>query len=79
MSLVAGTAQVIRSPLISNEHGVNSDVKNKASERYGLTNQEADELRVEWGFNELPSIHIPLWWIFFVQFTGTMPYVKFPV
>ena len=29
----------------------------------------------EWGFNELPHVEISLWWIFFIQFTGLMPYM----
>lgn len=47
----------------------------KEAERYGLTSQQAIDIREEWGFNELPTIVLPLWYIFFIQFTGTMPYM----
>jgi H+-transporting ATPase len=73
MSLV-GTPSIIKSPLLENEHSIGGG-KDRATERYGLTSQEAEERRREWGYNELPTIDIPLWWIFVVQFTGTMPYM----
>ena len=47
----------------------------KEAERYGLTSQQAIDIREEWGYNELPTIILPLWYIFFIQFTGTMPYM----
>ena len=49
--------------------------KSKEQERLGLTNAEAEEGYKTWGFNELPTIEIPLWWVFLKQFTGTMPYM----
>lgn len=49
--------------------------KTKEQERLGLTNAEAEEGYKTWGFNELPTIEIPLWWVFLKQFTGTMPYM----
>lgn len=51
------------------------DGKSKEEERKGLTNNEADELVQKWGYNELPSVEIPLWWVFVQQFMGTMPYM----
>lgn len=41
----------------------------------GLTTAEVEALYEQWGYNELPSIVIPLWYIFLTQFTGTMPYM----
>ena len=41
----------------------------------GLTVSEVESQRAAWGWNELPHIEVPLWWVFFVQFTGTMPYM----
>jgi len=38
-----------------------------------LTSQQAQALIDQWGYNELPRIEIPLWWIFVRQFIGTMP------
>ena len=80
MALV-GTAAVISSPLLKNEYSTgqersSSSTKPKEAERYGLTTFEADSLRDKYGYNELPTINVPLWWVFFVQFTGTMPYVS---
>ena len=44
-------------------------------ERVGLTSQRAEELVKEFGYNELPVIEISLWYLLFLQFTGTMPYM----
>ena len=41
----------------------------------GLTNAEAEELYLTFGFNELPHIEVSLYYIFFIQFTGLMPYM----
>jgi magnesium-transporting ATPase (P-type) len=45
------------------------------SERIGLTTEQAEELYKQWGYNELPEITVSLWYILFIQFTGTMPYM----
>eukprot|EP01032_Pedospumella_encystans_P012369 gene12369-14317_t len=45
------------------------------SERIGLTTDQAEELYKQWGYNELPEVTVSLWWVLFVQFTGTMPYM----
>jgi Cation transporter/ATPase, N-terminus len=74
MALI-GNATMIKSPLLQDQQNESPD-KPKETERYGLTTLEADDLRITWGYNELPTINVPLWWIFFVQFTGTMPYVR---
>jgi H+-transporting ATPase len=44
-------------------------------EREGLTTEQAEEAYTKWGFNELPVIEIPLWWVFIEQYMGTMPYM----
>jgi magnesium-transporting ATPase (P-type) len=41
----------------------------------GLTTPEVEALYEKWGYNELPSVVVPLWYIFLMQFTGTMPYM----
>jgi H+-transporting ATPase len=46
-----------------------------AEERIGLTTEQADLALAEWGYNELPEVHVSLWWLFYLQFTGTMPYM----
>lgn len=51
------------------EEGGNGD------ERAGLTTAQVEELYGKHGFNELPVVDIPLWYIFLIQFTGTMPYL----
>lgn len=45
------------------------------AEREGLTTEQAEEAYKKWGFNELPTIEIPLWWVFLEQYMGTMPYM----
>lgn len=45
------------------------------SERIGLTTDQAEELYKQWGYNELPEVSVSLWYILFIQFTGTMPYM----
>jgi len=44
-------------------------------ERLGLTTEQAEAATEKYGFNELPQVVVPLWYIFFIQFTGTMPYM----
>lgn len=44
-------------------------------ERLGLTTDQVEKKREEFGFNELPVVTISAWWVFFKQFTGTMPYM----
>lgn len=41
----------------------------------GLTSAQVEALYNKYGYNELPSIVVPLWYIFLMQFTGTMPYM----
>ena len=45
-----------------------------SSKKLGLTTAQAEKLYEEVGFNELPHIEVSLWWMFFSQFTGVMPY-----
>jgi magnesium-transporting ATPase (P-type) len=47
----------------------------KANSIEGLTTAQVEMLYEKWGYNELPSIVVPLWYIFLMQFTGTMPYM----
>jgi H+-transporting ATPase len=51
------------------------DLAFDAEERIGLTSAQADEALKKWGFNELPEIKVSLWYVLFLQFTGTMPYM----
>ncbi len=44
-------------------------------EKLGLTTEQVNQLRGKWGYNELPEIKISMWWVLFLQFTGTMPYM----
>ena len=41
----------------------------------GLTTSQVEELYEKWGYNELPTVEVPLWYVFLMQFTGTMPYM----
>lgn len=50
-------------------------VKITSEERAGLTSFEVEKLIQQWGYNELPEIKISLYYLFFLQFTGTMPYM----
>lgn len=43
--------------------------------KLGLTTAEAQKLYEEVGFNELPHVEVSLYWLFFAQFTGVMPYM----
>ena len=45
------------------------------NELAGLTSEEAEVRYGTYGYNELPTVEIPLWYIFLMQFTGTMPYM----
>eukprot|EP01040_Poterioochromonas_malhamensis_P022252 gene22252-27017_t len=51
------------------------DLSFNPEERAGLSTEQAEELTKQWGYNELPEIKISLYWLLFVQFTGTMPYM----
>ena len=57
----------------------NQDNTNKATKIQnnivGLTSAAAEELLEKYGFNELAVVEIPLLTLFFMQFTGTMPYM----
>jgi len=44
-------------------------------EKLGLTSEQAESLMQQHGPNELPEVTISLWWVLFLQFTGTMPYM----
>jgi len=46
-----------------------------AEQKLGLTTEQAEAATEKWGYNELPQVVVPLWWIFILQFTGTMPYM----
>lgn len=41
----------------------------------GLTTEEAEKLYSQIGFNELPHVEVSLIWLFFLQFTGLLPYM----
>ena len=41
----------------------------------GLSIAEVESQRAAYGWNELPHIEVPLWWVFMTQFMGTMPYM----
>ena len=43
--------------------------------RLGLTDEQAEELRLKWGWNALEEVKVSKLWLLFVQFTGTMPYM----
>ena len=45
------------------------------SDKSGLTSEQVETLYSKYGYNELPVIEIPLWFVFIQQFTGTMPYM----
>jgi len=62
------------SPLHQSTKGPNATQFDE-SERIGLTTEQAEELYKVHGYNELPEITVSLWWILFIQFTGTMPYM----
>lgn len=50
------------------------DITETKNERQGLTTTEAEEAYKKWGYNELPVVEVPLWYVFLKQFTGVMPY-----
>jgi magnesium-transporting ATPase (P-type) len=57
-------------------HGASKvDLSFNPEERQGLTTEQVEELYQKWGYNELPEIKVSLWWLLFIQFTGTMPYM----
>lgn len=56
-------------------HGNKVDLSFNPEERNGLTTEQVEELTAKWGYNELPEVKVSLWWLLFVQFTGTMPYM----
>lgn len=43
-------------------------------ERQGLTTVQAEEAYKTFGYNELPLVEVPLWYVFLKQFLGVMPY-----
>jgi len=45
------------------------------NERNGLTEEQAEALLKVWGYNELPVVEVSLLYVFFLQFTGVMPYM----
>lgn len=51
------------------------DLSFNPEERGGLGSDEVEELYKQWGYNELPEVQVSLYWLLFVQFTGTMPYM----
>jgi len=57
------------------EHGVAPKSEVPLEDRLGLTSDKAAEQLEKYGYNELPQIVVPLWYIFLIQFTGTMPYM----
>jgi magnesium-transporting ATPase (P-type) len=42
---------------------------------HGLSTAQVEKLYEKYGYNELPTIEVPLWYVFLMQFTGTMPYM----
>lgn len=54
---------------------MSSSLASTKDARNGLTSAEVEELYKIHGYNELPVIVVPLWYIFLTQFTGTMPYM----
>ncbi len=61
------------SPMHSKKEKV--DLSFDPNERLGLTTDQVEALYEKWGFNELPEVKVSLWWLLFIQFTGTMPYM----
>jgi len=57
------------------KEGVPLDLTPNPAERVGLTSEQAEHLYETVGFNELPHVEVSLLWLFFVQFTGVMPYM----
>lgn len=51
------------------------DLSFNPEERQGLTTEQAQKALEEFGYNELPVVTVSLWWLFFLQFTGIMPYI----
>jgi len=51
------------------------DMSFDPAERAGLTTDAAEEAIKIHGYNELPEVTISIWWVLFIQFTGTMPYM----
>lgn len=66
-----------KSPLHSNHIDLAAPTASKVTpeERQGLTSVQVEQLITQWGYNELPEIQISLLYMFFLQFTGTMPYM----
>jgi magnesium-transporting ATPase (P-type) len=46
----------------------------KGDEHKGLTSAEVEGLYKKYGYNELPHERMNVYWIFFKQFTGILPY-----
>jgi hypothetical protein len=76
---ISGGDHTAVTSLLSNDHLTQSNhiaQETVVSEGIqGLTSAQVEELYEKWGYNELPSVVIPLWYIFLTQFTGTMPYM----
>ena len=51
------------------------DLHFNPEERGGLTTDQVAVLTETWGYNELPVVEMSLLYLFFLQFTGTMPYM----
>ncbi len=56
-------------------HGTTNTSPSSGGGIEGLTSAQVEILYEKHGYNELPSIVVPLWYIFLMQFTGTMPYM----
>jgi len=56
-------------------HRPKMDLSFDPKEREGLTTEEVEELYKTHGYNELPVIVVPLWYVFVQQFMGAMPYI----
>ena len=57
------------------EHDDISEATTAKDNILGLTTAQVEKLYEKWGYNELPTIEVPLWYVFLMQFTGTMPYM----
>lgn len=57
-----------------NDVKLNINTEETKNQRLGLTTQDAEDAYKTWGYNELPCVVIPLWYVFMRQFTGVMPY-----
>jgi magnesium-transporting ATPase (P-type) len=60
---------------MSNKNKEALDLKFDPAERCGLTTAQAEKLYETVGFNELKHVEVSIFWLFFLQFTGVMPYM----